>query len=680
MILSKPINNAIKVKVNTILKAAKRRADQYFDENIKSRIKGLDDYHSLVILDKEYEVIKKDIQKSKYIFYIEYASSPDWLISQYASRTFLLNLDESAILEEAVFIDKCRDNLYKAIDKIRKEIPLYTYDDFINGKICKFFQTFKYYRNTTEEDYYKIVKWQSDNVIKIISYECNMLINNIQLHSKSLNNSLEFVISEKKMFDELLECDNNNQIDLKNALSRLFVFKNFDFKIYDDNLLLENLLIYKNQEFHWNKTDYNTIKPIVDFLDLNPINIFSNEFLIFHTLDKINNWFDDVINGINISEMYQFTNYQLELDRVQQEAKIEVENHYNLMFDYVNDKSKNEEEIKAYLRESFETVRNRYNNIEDKNIMHLLIDDKKQVLLSFFTINTFFANDLHRISKNLKENIVVNEIAWDIAVTYNEKFNTKSLFDKKDYGVTEVTLMLNKMILNNKLYKKAKKYQTRFFSEFQKYSLPMDIHFRNIQEGFKSVFSLALNYLQEILDDAEPSNKIVYLQSRIKEIKQREINLRQYEDDFEYNPEDYKYSNLFKQFLEVESDFIKETLVINNFTILQTIQPKFIAAKKEELEDVIDNIKYNYIIKMLEDLSMSKNGKSILSERRKGAIRGIVESLKENNILPSISLDKLCKLIAAKIQLELNSKLDYSTTSNEYYKKANEYIKLNPLH
>jgi hypothetical protein len=680
MILSKPINNVFKVKVNTILKAAKRRADQYFDENIKSKIKGLDNYHSLVILDKEYETIKKDIQKSDYIFYIEYASSPDWLISQYASRTFLLNVDESAILEDAVFIEKYRDNLYKAIAKIRKEIPLYTFDDFTNGKICKYFQTFKYFRQTSEEDYYKIIKWQTDNVIKIITYECNMLINNIQLNCKSLNNSLEFILSEKKTFDELMECDTNNPINLKNVLSKFFIFKNFDFKIYDDNLLTENYITYKNQEFHWNKTDYNSIKAIVDFLDLKPTNTFSNEFLIFNTLDKINNWFDDVIKGKSISEEYKFTNYQLELDKVKEEAKIEVENQYNLMIDYVNDKTKKEEEIKTYLRELFEKVRYRFNSIDDKNIMHLLVDDKEHVLLSFFTVNTFFSNDNHQISISLKENIVVNEMAWDIAVAYDEIFNTKSLFDKKDYGVTEVSLMLNKMILNKKLYKKAKKYQMRFFSEFEKYSLPMDIHFRNIQEGFKNVFSLALKYLQEILDDAEPSNKIVYLQSRIKEIKQREINLRQYEDDFEYSPEDYKYSNLFKQFLEVESDFIKETLVINNFTIPQTIQPKLIETKKEELEDIIDKIKYNYIIKMLEDLSIINNGKSILSERRKGAIRGIVESLKENNILPNINLDKLCKLIAAKIKLELNSKLDFSTTSNEYYKKANEYIKSNPLH
>ena len=680
MILSKPINNSIKVKVNTILKAAKRRADNYFDENIKSKIKDLDNYDSLLILAKEREALKKKISKSEYIFYIEYASSPQWLISQYASRTFLLNVDESEILEEAAFLEKYRSNVYKAIDKIKKEIPLYTYEDFINGKICKYFQSFDHYRNLSEQDYYKIVKWQSENVIKIISYESSMLINNIQIHLKNLNSTLEFIQSEKAIFDEVMDCESNNPEKLKTLLSRLFVFKDFDFNSYDNDLLVQNFAIYINQEFHWKQTDYNHIKPIVDFLDLKPISVFSSEFLIFHTLDKLGIWLDEVINGKNIFDEYKFPNYQLELDKVQNEAKTEIESLVKTIDDFINDESKTDEEVKIYLRELLEFYRNRFNQIEDKKIMHLLSDENKHILLSFFTTNSFFGNDIVKVSKNLKENIIVNEMAWTVAVTYYDFFNTKNVFDNKNYGVTEVTMLLNKMVLNRKLYKKAKKAQMTFFAEFHEFSLPIDIHFKNIQEGFKSIFSLALKYLQDILDDSEPSNKILFLQSRIKEIKQREIEMRLYEDEFEVTDDDFKYSNLFKQFLEVESEFLKETIIINNFALPQVAQPRLIENKSETLNDIIDASKLDYIIKMLEDLSITNNGKSILSERRKGAIRGIVESLKENSILPNINLDKLCKLIAAKIQLELNSKLDFSTTSNEYYKKANEYIKSNPLH
>ncbi|MFN4152265.1 MAG: hypothetical protein ACK4IX_15090, partial [Candidatus Sericytochromatia bacterium] len=385
-------------------------------------------------------------------------------------------------------------------------------------------------------------------------------------------------------------------------------------------------------------------------------------------------------NFKNIFDEYKFPNYQLELDKVQNEAKTEIESLVKTIDNFINDESKTDEEVKIYLRELLEFYRNKFNQIEEKKIMHLLSDENKHILLSFFTTNSFFGNDIVKVSKNLKENIIVNEMAWTVAVTYYDFFNTKNVFDNKNYGVTEVTMLLNKMILNRKLYKKAKKAQMTFFAEFHEFSLPIDIHFKNIQEGFKSIFSLALKYLQDILDDSEPSNKILFLQSRIKEIKQREIEMRLYEDEFEITDDDFKYSNLFKQFLEVESEFLKETIILNNFELPQVAQPRLLENKSETLNDIIDSSKLDYILKMLEDLSITNNGKSILSERRKGAIRGIVESLKENSILPNINLDKLCKLIAAKIQLELNSKLDFSTTSNDYYKKASEYIKSNPLH
>jgi hypothetical protein len=397
-------------------------------------------------------------------------------------------------------------------------------------------------------------------------------------------------------------------------------------------------------------------------------------------LDKLGIWLDEVINGKNVFDEYNFPNYQLELKKVQNDAKIEIESLVKTIDDFINDESKTDEDVKIYLRELLEIYRNRFNQIEDKKIMHLLSDENKHILLSFFTTNSFFGNDIVKVSKNLKENIIVNEMAWTVAVTYYDFFNTKKVFDDKNYGITEVSLLLNKMVLNRKLYKKAKKAQMTFFAEFNEFSLPIDIHFKNIQEGFKSIFSLALKYLQDILDDAEPSNKILFLQSRIKEIKQREIEMRLYEDEFEITDDDFKYSNLFKQFLEVESEFLKETIVINNFALPKVVQPQLIENKSENLIDIIDVSKLDYIINMLEDLSITNNGKSVLGERRKGAIRGIVESLKENSILPNINLDKLCKLIAAKIQLDLNSKLDFSTTSNEYYKKANEYINSNPFH
>jgi hypothetical protein len=83
---------------------------------------------------------------------------------------------------------------------------------------------------------------------------------------------------------------------------------------------------------------------------------------------------------------------------------------------------------------------------------------------------------------------------------------------------------------------------------------------------------------------------------------------------------------------------------------------------------------------MLEDLSITLNGKSIISEKKKGAIRGIVEALRENNILPNRSIDFLCKIVGQKIDLVIKSKLDFSDTSENYKKEANQYITKNYSH
>jgi hypothetical protein len=82
-----------------------------------------------------------------------------------------------------------------------------------------------------------------------------------------------------------------------------------------------------------------------------------------------------------------------------------------------------------------------------------------------------------------------------------------------------------------------------------------------------------------------------------------------------------------------------------------------------------------FVLKLLEDLSITTNGTYNLSERKKGAIRGIVIALREENILPNQSIEILSNTIAAKIGLIINSKLDSSTISDTFEKKARVYIK-----
>jgi len=417
--------------------------------------------------------------------------------------------------------------------------------------------------------------------------------------------------------------------------------------------------------------------------------------------------------------------------------------------------------------------------------------------------------------------------------------------------------LLHQMILDKEIYNELEQSMDDFMQHFHSLSLPFPVHIENQREQFARLFNKGISRLQQVLDDAQPSNKILYLQSRIKELKQREFKLSQYKDLGYSDKDERKYPKLLREFLDIEADFIKETSVVSDAVIIEKFQPKLptpvipkllVETNKEDrlnniidkmqadvdarnerkikdslsdildnlrgqlisslqlykivkentdlekdaleylkedvgwylfsmkmaqdsfyteeqverafskiknkgyseeklfelgylknkkmffdveyedpeepvyidkekllypneftsikdlleiinkelakvilkttknskqansLDDIIDVDKQEYILKLLEDLSITKNGKSILSSRKKGALRGVVEALREYNILPHLGIDKLCNLIADNIGLELKSKLDFSDTSQKFQKDAKQYIKDNPLH
>lgn len=102
---------------------------------------------------------------------------------------------------------------------------------------------------------------------------------------------------------------------------------------------------------------------------------------------------------------------------------------------------------------------------------------------------------------------------------------------------------------------------------------------------------------------------------------------------------------------------------------------------KSNVKDTFDSIltqpKQDFILKMLEDLSITTDGKPVVGNRNKSALLGIVQALLEKCILPKKSEFVLCKLIGSKIGLELTTKLGQSFTSKEMRKSALIYITSN---
>lgn len=143
----------------------------------------------------------------------------------------------------------------------------------------------------------------------------------------------------------------------------------------------------------------------------------------------------------------------------------------------------------------------------------------------------------------------------------------------------------------------------------------------------------------------------------------------------------FELYNLYRLNKIIDKEIEKHNDNHNDNNILY--KNKIVKEKNQNNEFTFENFlnkkNQNYILKILEDLSITFNGTLNLSTRKKGAIRGVIIALRDNNILPQLSLETLIKNIASKIGLEINSKLDSTKISDEFEKKAKKYIKENPF-
>ncbi len=234
------------------------------------------------------------------------------------------------------------------------------------------------------------------------------------------------------------------------------------------------------------------------------------------------------------------------------------------------------------------------------------------------------------------------------------------------------------MVIDKELHNEIRKSMDDFMHHFHNYSLPIELHFQNQKEVLSNIFDKSLHRLEDLLNDSESTNKILYLQSRLKELRHREIRIKELVMRREFNMREFRFDKLFKEFLEIEADFMSETGHINfrpalphgiNTTAIQESKPTF--------DTLLSEKNKSFVLNMLEGLSFTLNGKPNISDRKKSALRGIVEASIDKNILPNQSIHSLCQIIADKIKFPLKSKLAESDVSREMRKKATTYISAN---
>lgn len=344
--------------------------------------------------------------------------------------------------------------------------------------------------------------------------------------------------------------------------------------------------------------------------------------------------------------------------------------------------------VSASIDEDFRNFNNNFNN-EESTLKELSISLNKYVGVIVKYIEDILLYDVFIIFE--KPDIVY----------------TKEILFTTDYKKEYIDKWLNCTVTFNELRRNKR---TDHWAEIYKLNLDFE-HIDKIEKHQKKLFNERIeSEIRSALNDFDELDEDVK-----KEALNKEINLIQ---DF-FNSDTSKtivkrLKNILsfskpKEVIIEYDNILRDRLLLSDFNIYSagksTYSSVFVASffmryldqlkehtkglnggivpvkelKKDFTTLIPQTKKQDYILQLLEDLSITVNGKYALSPKRKGAIRGVVEALREKNIVPNLSLEELNNAIASKIDLELKSKLDWSKTSDDYKMKTFKYIENKPF-
>ena len=536
---------------------------------------------------------------------------------------------------------------------------------------------FREFYNINREDYYKIRNWQASTMIKIISGEANLHIQRLQEYCNTIENPLEFLVKESGLIEQNLMNTKAVPMEIKRSLKQLHFLKGCDIDNLDDKLLKEHFIIFLGDSISYKGVSTNSLKKPLARLKKKSHVLISNEYTIFLMMNSVAHWLEQAVQRKSWKESVSATDHSLLLKQTVHSANEQVKLLEEEIETVAYDRTKPKSEILEYLITEFEQYRSRFNKHTEKYYFHALKDDMKDVLYKMFLTNSFFSLDSDGQAKALHEAILIQEMSWKIVQIHYDIFETHRIeFNQKNDNYLEIMSLIHKMVLSNEDYNEFSDCLHDFISQFHNYFLPMDIHIQNSRETMERIFHKSMNRMIDILDSADQSGKILYLQTRLKQLRHRELEWKKFTKDKYFDSEELKFNGLFKEFLEIEAEFIRQTKDISPTIPLLTQAVQRQISQELTFDKIFNEERRNIIVSLMEELGITVNGKSVLTERKKGALRGLVDALIENNFTVGVSIESLCNVISRKIGLQLFSTLDTSKTSELIRKKANSLIKL----
>jgi hypothetical protein len=580
--INNTIDKMVKDKFLAIFNEAQKSAETTFRTTIKSRFNDLSNFDKIKLLKEEKEKINAIEDEVKILAYASNSTTEEWLLKSFASRTAVLNTDESEELRKAVYTGRFLELITDELLDIKDSIPAYTYEDFLNGKEDPILTELDYYWHLPDkEDWDKIRLWQANKIVVMLSFETSMIINTTQTKLSANPNALEILTKDLQHYEGNIKNKRfNSSKELISELKPLSFLADYDFQLIDNENALSDFHVFYEQDLSWNRINPQYMERSRSLLnEAGKTKPFSESPIIFYTIAQVMQWIEKIVNGQPLMSPFTFPDYDAIVDETIKDSEIKAEKtieDFERTFDIYHLSKENAE---RYYIDALEGIRHEFNDLEEFEKQYFASihrDDVKQV----FQINAIFfdfeghkealakaANLYHRLSNFYAD---CRNFTGSNRINYP---NTDSQFNP-----SEISYLAATMVLDNDLHEKLSNVYKNALTDMMQHALPIDLMLQNVKEQMHEVFIECIERLLNYLENCEPGNKVMYIQSRLKDLRQRELKNKMLSNQYGEHHES-GYTTLFKEYLELEADFISSTKDVRYISALN--EPK----QKKELTE-----------------------------------------------------------------------------------------------
>jgi len=630
------IEKMVKEKFLTIYNAALEKASLAFEKEITASFDKLSSYDKIKYLNEKRAELKAQANTIQVTPYLKNATNEDWLLKLFASRFTILNVDDTTELDHAVYLGALKGKINEAYLNCRNEIPEYSFDAFIKGidNPILFELNYTFHVNDSN-DFFKIRHWQVEQLVKVISFETTNIINNILSQLKQFPEYRATLEKDVNLYDTTISTLTFTHADELIAQLKNFSFmKDYPFHAINKFSILEDHQQFQQGEPPWSKISPKSIDASRQRFKEIQHTPFSDTPFIFYTIYQTIKWMKAFLDGQEITDTFNYPNYIEIAKKTIADAEAEADKIVEAFEQKIDPETQSKQETERICRRELELLRHKFNRSEDTLKEYFSSLQKADNTPNIFQMNAFFF-DLDQHIHFLKEACKLRELIHYFIMSCRELGgNNRVEYPGLDDGssISEIMYLAHNMVLDSDLHEKLSGILDEFMLYTMAYSMPMDIALQNVREAMHQLFIECIDRLLNYLEDADPASKVMYIQTRLKQLKQRELGFKQLVSSDENNMQP-KYTSLLREYLELEAEFIQETKDISFFQQpIKTIQPSK-PKKRQSLLDAPLSFKFKASKEALRKLLTELNAQIYLLRGDMEAVEDLLTLLTSDNLL-----------------------------------------------